>query len=156
MQIQTNSSLVLEERLTRCRTVIPAFEYITALRRYLAVYSKADCDAQPRSAKLLARKQIEMAQRTVHQPLHPSILDSIDPEYRAYHEDFIQYLPKSEDLPFSPSMRSAPAAPGNSHTVPVGEEKELNFSNCRALCWIPEGVAPLGLSSTSKHSKSWA
>ena len=80
--------------------------------------------------------------RTVHQPLHPSVLDLIDPEYRKFHEEFLQYKVPSQSVPWSPSARDGPLMPGNNEPVPVGEVKRLKFRQCTALCWIPQGEAP--------------
>lgn len=80
--------------------------------------------------------------RTAHQPLHPSILDLIDPEYRKFHEEFLQYKVPSQSVPWSPSARDGPLMPGNDEPVPVGELKRLKFRHCTALCWIPRGEAP--------------
>lgn len=80
--------------------------------------------------------------RIAHQPLHPSVLDIIDPDYRRFHEEFLQYKVPSQYIPWSPSAREGPLMPGNDAPVPVGETKRLKFSQCTALCWIPEGSAP--------------
>lgn len=48
----------------------------------------------------------ETKPRTVHQPLHPSIRSHLDPEYVAFHDQYIQYVEPEHLKPWSQAVRS--------------------------------------------------
>lgn len=85
------------------------------------------------------------------QPLHPSIVGRLDPEYIAFHNKYLQYVTPSHTLPWDPSSRD-PLPPGSEtlHTetkpLEVGNTADYEVSRGRAAVrvYTPEGEAPEG------------
>jgi acetyl esterase/lipase len=47
--------------------------------------------------------------RVIHQPIHPDIRGLLDPEYVAFHEENLQYIPPSESSPWDRSQPTSPS-----------------------------------------------
>ncbi|KIY48781.1 hypothetical protein FISHEDRAFT_58692 [Fistulina hepatica ATCC 64428] len=62
--------------------------------------------------------------RTVHQPIHPGVRPLLDPEYVAFHDEVLQYIPRSESQPFDPVVRTH-GMPGASEPIPVGSTRDI-------------------------------
>ncbi|RDW83430.1 hypothetical protein BP5796_04921 [Coleophoma crateriformis] len=72
--------------------------------------------------------------RKIYQPIHPSMLARLDPEYIAYHNAHLQYIPSSESIPWSAASRSAPSpTSGASSPVPVGSIRDHSFGGHASL-----------------------
>ncbi|ORX94817.1 Alpha/Beta hydrolase protein [Clohesyomyces aquaticus] len=63
-----------------------------------------------------------MQDRPIHQSLHPSLLPILDPEYIAFHNKYMRYIPRDESSIWDGSARYTPSLPpGGSPVVDVGE-----------------------------------
>ncbi|OHW90992.1 lipase from carbohydrate esterase family ce10 [Colletotrichum incanum] len=86
-------------------------------------------------------------ERTVYQPIHPSVRAQLDPEYVALHDSIIQYMEPSEAQPWDPASRDKPSP--LAHTTqklsPVGKtwDEELG-GGVQVRVFVPEGGAPDG------------
>ncbi|KAI0275098.1 alpha/beta hydrolase fold-domain-containing protein [Gloeopeniophorella convolvens] len=76
------------------------------------------------------------------QPLHPSIIPRLDPEYAAFHNEQVLYKPQVHEVPWDPAIRKWPAVPGSSAPLPVGKVEDFNLSRSKVRVFTPEGTAP--------------
>jgi len=82
-------------------------------------------------------------QRIIHQPLHPSVLSKLDPEYVAFHNTHLQYIKPSETFEWDPAVRDVPSMPpGGSAPEQVSSIRDIDLPNCRIRAFTPEGTAP--------------
>ncbi|KXH30358.1 hypothetical protein CSAL01_13748, partial [Colletotrichum salicis] len=84
-------------------------------------------------------------QRTIHQPIHPSVRAKLDPEYVALHDAIIQYMEPSEARPWDPASRSAPnpLAHTTQKLSPVGRQWDEEIGGeIQVRVFVPEGPAP--------------
>ncbi|KAK2037758.1 hypothetical protein LZ31DRAFT_600200 [Colletotrichum somersetense] len=85
-------------------------------------------------------------EKTIHQPIHPSVRAQLDPEYVALHDAVIQYMEPSEARPWDPASRSAPnpLAHTTQKLSPVGRtwDEELPGGGVQARVFVPDGEAP--------------
>lgn len=85
------------------------------------------------------------------QPLHPSVVARLDPEYVAFYNKYLQYMAPSHTLPWDPSSRDPPI-PGSealrTETEPlkVGKTKDYEVAKGHAMVrvYTPEGEIPEG------------
>ncbi|EXF86075.1 hypothetical protein CFIO01_10145 [Colletotrichum fioriniae PJ7] len=85
------------------------------------------------------------SQRTIHQPIHPSVRAKLDPDYVALHDSIIQYMEPSEARPWDPASRSAPnpLAHTTQKLSPVGKQWDEDIGgDIQARFFVPEGQAP--------------
>ncbi|KDE07651.1 hypothetical protein MVLG_02113 [Microbotryum lychnidis-dioicae p1A1 Lamole] len=85
--------------------------------------------------------------RTKHQPIDPSDLPLMDPQYVKFHNEHVIYMPKTEDTPYSPSIRAAASKglmPGLSHIRKVAKTEEfvIDHENIKVRAWTPLGEVP--------------
>ncbi|SCZ89817.1 BZ3500_MvSof-1268-A1-R1_Chr9g10605 [Microbotryum saponariae] len=85
--------------------------------------------------------------RTKHQPIDPSVLPLMDPQYVKFHNEHVIYMPKTEDTPYSPSIRAAASKglmPGSSHIRKVAKTEEfvIGLENIKVRAWTPLGEVP--------------
>lgn len=78
------------------------------------------------------------------QRIHPSMLAQLDPQYIRFHLEHVLHLVPPHTLPWDPAIRNAPAVPGGSDPIPVGEVKDFDFAKTRVRAYIPEGSVPEG------------
>ncbi|KAE9409907.1 hypothetical protein BT96DRAFT_984246 [Gymnopus androsaceus JB14] len=80
------------------------------------------------------------------QPLHPSIISKLDPEYVAFHEKYLQFVTPPHTLPWDPVKMRAPApfSIGSKKPLDVGkiEEYELKMGQ-RMRAYTPPGEPPI-------------
>ncbi|KIY66629.1 hypothetical protein CYLTODRAFT_377435 [Cylindrobasidium torrendii FP15055 ss-10] len=76
------------------------------------------------------------------QPLHPSVIPKLDAEYVEFHNEALQYITPPHTLPWSPSLRDAPAVPGSSPLLPVGSTQDINLAHTDMRVFSPPGEAP--------------
>jgi acetyl esterase/lipase len=81
-------------------------------------------------------------ERDPKQPIHPSIISKLDPEYVEFHNNTLQYITPPHTLPWDPALRNAPAVPGGSEPLKVGSTKDFNLSHTDFRAFTPEGQAP--------------
>lgn len=77
------------------------------------------------------------------QPIHPSVIPKLDPEYLHFHNKHLQYITPPHTLPWDPSFRNAPAVPGSSEPLVVGKTQDYDLPNTKLRSFKPEGAAPL-------------
>jgi acetyl esterase/lipase len=77
-----------------------------------------------------------------HQPLHPEIIPRLDPDYRKFHDEVLQYIVPPHTLPWDPALRNAPAVPGGSLPLEVASTKDYELSHCMVRVFSPKGDAP--------------
>lgn len=82
--------------------------------------------------------------RPVLQPLHPSILPRLDPEYVAFHNEHIQYLPPAQSLAWDPTSRITPGPMTNTsaQAVEVGNIRDIQLQHAELRVFRPSGTAP--------------
>ena len=76
------------------------------------------------------------------QPIHPSVISKLDPEYLQFHNKHLQYIIPPHTLPWDPSSRNAPAVPGSSEPLIVGKTRDYDLPNTKFRSFTPEGAAP--------------
>ncbi|KAJ3719499.1 Alpha/Beta hydrolase protein [Lentinula raphanica] len=81
-------------------------------------------------------------EKTVKQPLHPSIIPRLDPEYIKFHEEVLQYITPPHTLPWDPALRNAPAVPGSTEPLKVGQKQDIDLTHTNMRAFTPEGEAP--------------
>lgn len=84
----------------------------------------------------------ESREKVPKQPLHPSIIPKLDPEYIKFHNDVLQYITPPHTIPWDPSIRNAPAVPGSTEPLKVGKTKDFDLSFTDMRSFTPEGEAP--------------
>ncbi|KAH9897583.1 Alpha/Beta hydrolase protein [Xylariomycetidae sp. FL2044] len=82
----------------------------------------------------------------IHQPLHPSVREKLDPEYVALHDEILQYVLPSEAEPWDPAsrLRPSPVAHGGQKLVDVGAVQDEDLGNFQIRIFTPEGDVPAG------------
>lgn len=78
----------------------------------------------------------------ITQPLHPSILPLLDPDYRAFHEANLLHFVSPHLLPWSPAIRDRPAVPGGSEPLKVAAVKDFKLTHTSVRTFTPFGTAP--------------
>ncbi|PFH48418.1 hypothetical protein AMATHDRAFT_76739 [Amanita thiersii Skay4041] len=93
--------------------------------------------------------QQQQQQRVPTQPLHPSILPRLDPEYISFHTNHLQFLPLVYDKPWDPAFRAGPVVPGGTLPSRVGKLEDYNLTHTKLRAFTPPGDIPPSLSSSS-------
>lgn len=83
-----------------------------------------------------------MADRVPKQPLHPSVVSKLDPEYVEFHTSTLQYITPPHTLPWDPALRNAPAVPGGSAPLVVAKTQDFDLKYTKFRAFTPEGTAP--------------
>ncbi|KAJ7069901.1 alpha/beta hydrolase fold-domain-containing protein [Mycena amicta] len=78
----------------------------------------------------------------IRQPIHPSMLSRLDPEYVQFHNNSLATIVPPHTLPWDPALRNAPAVPGGSAPLPVGATQDIDLSYTKFRAFAPEGTAP--------------
>lgn len=90
--------------------------------------------------------QSEPSKPKVHQPLHPSVVPRLDPEYVKFHNEVVAYIIPPHTLPWTPELRNAPAVPGGSAPLEVGKIADYDLADvggkAKVRTYTPEGDAP--------------
>ncbi|KAF8184705.1 alpha/beta hydrolase fold-domain-containing protein [Pholiota molesta] len=81
---------------------------------------------------------------TPKQPLHPSVIPRLDPEYVEFHTKHILNLVAPHTLPWSPEIRNGPAVPGSSAPLSVAKTQDYDLPNTKFRAFTPEGAPPAG------------
>lgn len=81
---------------------------------------------------------------TSHQPIHPTLRPLLDPEYVAFHEEYLQFEVPSEAETWHPASRDRPSplALGGQKLVDVGSVLDKDLGNFQVRVFTPEGDAP--------------
>lgn len=83
--------------------------------------------------------------RTVHQPIHPTLRPLLDPEYAAFHDEYLQYELPSEAEAWDPASRDrvSPLALGGQKLVDVGSVLDQDLGNFQVRIITPQGDVPI-------------
>ncbi|KAL2828676.1 AB hydrolase superfamily protein [Aspergillus cavernicola] len=76
----------------------------------------------------------------IHQPLHPSILPLLNPQYIKFHETHLQYIPPDDQTPWTSSIRTAPKPfpPTESPLTKTASTQDLTLDNFSIRVFTPE------------------
>lgn len=75
-------------------------------------------------------------------PIHPSVLDRLDPEYVAFHNTHLLDHVPPEELPWDPKIRERPTVPGTSAPREVGSIRDFDLSKTNVRVFTPKGDQP--------------
>lgn len=89
---------------------------------------------------------VSTAARTVYQPLHPSVRPLLDPEYVAFHDEYVQYVEPEYLKPWDPKIRTRFTWPyAGSAIVKVGSIKDIRpCGDFDVRIFTPKGDPPSG------------
>ncbi|KAE9976031.1 hypothetical protein EG328_002871 [Venturia inaequalis] len=80
-------------------------------------------------------------ERTIYQPIDPDIRKKLDPEYVAFHDKYMQYVPRDESKTWDGSARTTPSLPfGGAETVVVASVQDIELPNFKLRVYIPEAI----------------
>ncbi|KAJ3741001.1 alpha/beta hydrolase fold-domain-containing protein [Lentinula detonsa] len=85
---------------------------------------------------------MSLTEKIPKQPLHPSIISRLDPEYIKFHEEVLQYITPPHTLPWDPALRNAPAVPGSTAPLKVGKTQDFHLTHTNMRAFTPEGEVP--------------
>lgn len=88
------------------------------------------------------RTTTTMSESAPKQPLHPSIIPRLDPEYIEFHNKALINITPPHTLPWDPSLRNLPAVPGGSEPLRVGATQDFDLSHTKFRSFTPEGAPP--------------
>ncbi|KAF8630550.1 hypothetical protein AX15_002852 [Amanita polypyramis BW_CC] len=78
------------------------------------------------------------------QPLHPSIIPRLDPEYVEYHNARLQYVPLYHTIPWDPAFRNVVVVSGSTPPLEVGKVQDFDLTHTNLRAFTPPGEAPAG------------
>ena len=76
------------------------------------------------------------------QPLHPSIVPKLDPEYVEFHNKHIAQVVPSHTIPWNPVTRNAVTILSASDPLDVSSTKDIPLSKCKIRVFTPPGSRP--------------
>jgi hypothetical protein len=84
--------------------------------------------------------------RKIYQPIHASVLPSLDTEYVAFHNTHLKYIQPSETLEWDPAVRDVPSimSLGASAPLDVASIRDFNLPHCQARAFTPVAQMPGG------------
>ncbi|KAF5379586.1 hypothetical protein D9757_009282 [Collybiopsis confluens] len=91
---------------------------------------------------------VPKAEPEIKQPLHPSIIPRLDPEYVAFHNKYVQYGTPPEDIPWDPVKIRGGAGQevGARKPLEVGKIEEFELKKGghgrKMKAYTPHGEAP--------------
>ncbi|KAJ6508935.1 alpha/beta hydrolase fold-domain-containing protein [Mycena sanguinolenta] len=83
-----------------------------------------------------------MATPQIHQPIHPSMIPRLVPEYVEFHNKSLVQIVPPHTLPWSTTLRDAPAVPGGSAPLPVGATEDIDLTHTKFRAFTPQGPSP--------------
>ena len=84
-----------------------------------------------------------MSTQVSHQPLHPSVIPLLDPEYVKFHSELLQYFPPIYKFPLNPKRHTnVDTEPFGLPPLKVGSQRDFVLANAKLYALTPEGVAP--------------
>ena len=78
------------------------------------------------------------------QPIHPSMIGKLDPEYVAFHNEHLINLTPPHTLRWDPSIRDGVAVPGASEPLKVAKTVDFDLPHTKFRSFTPEGQPPEG------------
>ncbi|KAG6832984.1 hypothetical protein H0H92_004868 [Tricholoma furcatifolium] len=85
-----------------------------------------------------------MPELIAHQPIDPSFLAKLDPEYIQFHNSTLQYIVPPHTLAWEPSIRHAPAVPGGAPALEVAKTQDFSLTHTKIRTFTPHGQVPKG------------
>ncbi len=82
-------------------------------------------------------------EKTPTQPLHPSVISKLDPEYVEFHNKHLQYLPTYHTVPWNPEFRKGVTVPGSTPPLEVGKVQDYDLTHTNFRTFTPPGEAPV-------------
>ncbi|KAH7120498.1 Alpha/Beta hydrolase protein [Dactylonectria macrodidyma] len=80
----------------------------------------------------------------VWQPLHTAVRAKLDPEYVAFHDQYMQYVQPDDSKVWDGTARTQPSLPpGGIPPVPVGDIKDFRVGQFRLRAYTPTGECDL-------------
>lgn len=80
-----------------------------------------------------------MARREVFQPIHASLRHLLDPEYVAFHDEYMQHVFPDELKIWDGSARTQPSLPaGGSMPLRVKRIIDVSLEHCRVRVFLPQ------------------
>ena len=76
------------------------------------------------------------------QPLHPSIIPKLDPEYVDFHNKHLAQIVSPHTIPWNSVTRNAVAMPGTSDPLDVGSTEDIALSKCNIRVFTPPSSRP--------------
>ncbi|KAJ6557359.1 alpha/beta hydrolase fold-domain-containing protein [Mycena vulgaris] len=76
------------------------------------------------------------------QPIHPSMIPRLDPDYVEFHNQKLAQLIPPHTVPWTPTLRDVPAVPGGSDPLPVGSTEDIALTYTKFRAFTPEGASP--------------
>jgi hypothetical protein len=76
------------------------------------------------------------------QPLHPSIIPKLDPEYVDFHNKHLAQIVPPHTIPWNSVTRNAVTMPGTSDPLDVRSTKDIALSKCKVRVFTPPGSRP--------------
>jgi hypothetical protein len=76
------------------------------------------------------------------QPLHPSIIPKLDPEYVDFHNKYLTQIVPPHTIPWNPVTRNAVTMPGTSDPLNVGSTRDITLSRCKIRVFTPPCLRP--------------
>lgn len=84
-----------------------------------------------------------MSTQMSQQPLHPSLITLLDPEYVKFHNELLQYFPPFYKLPLDPKRHTiVDSEPFGLPPIKVGIQRDFALSNAKLYTLTPEGSPP--------------
>ncbi|KAH0584741.1 hypothetical protein H2248_008013 [Termitomyces sp. 'cryptogamus'] len=83
-------------------------------------------------------------ERIAHQPLHPSVITRLDPEYVEFHNMTLQYIVPPHTLTWNPAIRDEPVVPGGSPPLEVAKTQDFDLAHTKIRTFTPHGTVPDG------------
>ncbi|KAF8849254.1 hypothetical protein BDZ45DRAFT_663370 [Acephala macrosclerotiorum] len=84
------------------------------------------------------------SQRVAHQPIHPDLRATLDPEYLAFHNEHLQYVLPSEATPWDRDVRtkSTPMSAAALEPIEVGNIQDVILKHAQLRIFTPKFAAP--------------
>ena len=78
--------------------------------------------------------------RKIWQPVLPSVRPKLDPEYVAFHDEFLQYVELDEIKSWDPAIRALQRLPYTGYgPAKVGSTEDVQLETCVIRVFSPEG-----------------
>lgn len=90
----------------------------------------------------MSQRLLISSEQTPTQPLHPSVVSKLDPEYVKFHNTYLQYLPIYHTLPWNPEFRNGVTVPGTTPPLSVAKVQSYDLSHTNFLSFTPPGEPP--------------
>lgn len=92
---------------------------------------------------------------TIYQPIHPSLRPLLDPEYVAFHDQWMQFVLPDDLKVWDGTARTHPSLPaGGSTPLKVKSIVDVRLEHCQVRVFTPE-IYPGGMVETKLPALLW-